>query len=57
MSWKNVVVKQISLHRIRKEDVAVPSAELNIEKNPRAARGLTTQDKLFVTPLSARNIL
>ena len=36
------------VYKILKEDVAVPSNEIGIERNPRAARGLATQDKLIV---------
>ncbi len=36
------------LYKVLNEEVAVSPSELDIQKNPRATRGLATQDKLLV---------
>ena len=42
------VARLVLLHKILHEEVAIPSEELGLYKNPRATRGLATTDKLLV---------
>ena len=42
------VARLVLLYKILREEVAIPSEELGLYKNPRATRGLATTDKLLV---------
>ena len=44
------------LYKIMNDHVAVPMADLGLERNPRATRGLTTQDKLLVPRCSTTEL-
>ena len=37
------------LYKIIHENVAMPTEELDLQRNQRATRGLATQDRLFIT--------
>ena len=44
------------MYKVLHEEVAVPALDIDVKRNPRATRGLATQDKLLVPRCSTNEL-